>query len=104
MTHHPRLAKSIHDAGWAAFLDTLQSKAESAGPEVVRVPAHHPSQRCSTCWETTPKGLSVGVHICRSCGYSADRDHNSARNILELGLARSRERAGAPPSGPPSHT
>lgn len=85
-----RLAKSVLDAGWSAFLDILTRKAESAGGQVVRVNPRFTSQRCSRCSELVQKSLSVRTHHCPHCGYVADRDVNAALNIL---------RAGAPPSG-----
>jgi putative transposase len=86
--HH--LAKSIHDAGWSAFLDILTDKAERAGHVVIRVPARYTTQKCSGCSEYVQKSLSVRTHICPCCGLVENRDVNAARNIL---------RAGAPPSG-----
>jgi putative transposase len=85
-----RLAKSILDAAWGAFLDILTYKAESAGGQVIRINPHFTTQRCSKCGEYVQKSLSVRTHICPSCGYVADRDVNAAQNIL---------RAGARPSG-----
>ena len=85
-----RLAKSILDAGWSAFLTILTDKAESAGGQVIRINPRFTTQQCSNCGELVPKSLSVRTHICPACGYVADRDHNAAINIL---------RAGAPPSG-----
>jgi putative transposase len=85
-----RLAKSILDAAWGAFLDILTYKAGSAGGQVVRINPRYTTQKCSKCGELVQKSLSVRMHICPSCGYVADRDVNAARNIL---------RAGARPSG-----
>lgn len=85
-----RLAKSILDAGWSAFLTILTDKAESAGGQVIRINPRFTTQKCSNCGELVPKSLSIRTHICPACGCVADRDHNAARNIL---------RAGAPPSG-----
>jgi len=90
MVKNRRLSKSILDAGWASFLNILQSKAESAGSEVRRIDARYTTQRCSNCGELTPKGLSVRTHICQHCSFVLDRDQNAALNIL---------RAGAQPSG-----
>jgi putative transposase len=96
MVHHPRLSKSILDAGWGAFLNILQDKAARAGSELLRVPARSTSQKCSRCNEASPKSLSARTHVCRHCGYVADRDHNAAQNILAAALQL---RAGARPSG-----
>ena len=85
-----RLAKSILDAGWSAFLFILTCKAESAGGQLIRINPRFTTQKCSKCGELVQKSLSVRTHICLSCGYVADRDVNAAQNILQ---------AGAPPSG-----
>jgi putative transposase len=96
MARNRRLAKSISDASWGAFLVILQDKAAGAGHAVVRVPAHGTSQQCSRCRELVPKTLSVRTHVCTTCGYVADRDTNAARNILARGLEL--DTAGAQPS------
>ena len=85
-----RLAKSILDAGWGAFLIILSCKAASAGGQVIRVNPRFTTQQCFKCGELVEKSLSVRTHICPQCGYVADRDINAAQNILK---------AGAPPSG-----
>ncbi|MCG8352175.1 MAG: transposase, partial [Chloroflexales bacterium] len=85
-----RLAKSILDAAWGAFLDILTCKAASAGGQVIRINPRFTTQNCSQCGDLVQKSLSARTHICPSCGYIADRDINAAQNIL---------RAGAPPSG-----
>jgi putative transposase len=84
--HH--LAKSISDAGWAAFRTLLTSKAAYAGKWVIAVPAQYTSQDCSGCGERVPKSLSVRTHVCPSCGLVLDRDENAALNILRAGQAR----------------
>jgi putative transposase len=63
--HH--LAKSLSDAGEAAFRAILESKAAYAGKRVVAVPAHYTSQDCSGCGERVRKSLAVRTHICPSC-------------------------------------
>jgi putative transposase len=40
------LAKSVHDASWAAFLDKISYQAENAGRGFVRVDPRGTSQRC----------------------------------------------------------
>ncbi|WIG57538.1 MAG: Mobile element protein [Ktedonobacterales bacterium] len=92
--HH--LAKSISDAGWAAFRTTLEYKAACAGKRVVALDPKYTSQDCSgmlddgqggktPCAERIQKSLSVRTHICPRCGLILDRDENAARNILRLG-------------------
>ena len=81
-----RLARSVHDAGWAQFVNILASKAEEAGVRVVAVDPANTTQACSSCGAMpgVTKTLSERVHSC-SCGYAADRDVNAAENILALG-------------------
>jgi putative transposase len=83
--HH--LAKSIQDAGWAAFLAILSFKAACAGRSVVAVTPAFTSQICSGCGVVIHKGLSVRWHSCPECGTSLHRDHNAARNIERAGQA-----------------
>lgn len=50
------------------------------------MPPHNTSQNCSNCGEVVKKSLSTRTHSCPHCGHVQDRDHNAARNILEIGL------------------
>jgi putative transposase len=84
--HH--LAKSIADAGWAAFLPILAYKAACAGRQVIAVNPAFTSQTCSGCGVLVSKGLSVRWHSCPDCGTSLHRDQNAARNIERLGQSR----------------
>jgi putative transposase len=88
MVRNHHLAKSIHDAGWAAFLSILAAKAAYAGRRVVAVPPAYTSQTCSGCGVIVQKGLSIRWHSCPDCGTSLHRDHNAARNIERLGQSR----------------
>jgi putative transposase len=78
-------AKSISDAGWAAFLSILAAKAASAGRPAVAVPPAYTSQTCTGCGVLVYKGLSVRWHACPECGTSPRRDHNAAKNREGLG-------------------
>jgi putative transposase len=91
MVRNPHLSKSIADAGWSQFLMILTTKAEEAGLVVVVVNPAGTSQVCSGCGRLVPKTLADRWHICpyEDCGLSLQRDHNSAREILNrAGLAR----------------
>jgi putative transposase len=95
MVRNPHLAKSISDAGWAAFRTILAGKAAYAGKRVIAGPAQYTSQDCSgvladgsRCRQRVAKSLSVRTHVCPSCGLVLDRDENAARNILRAGQAR----------------
>jgi putative transposase len=78
-----RLAKSVHDAGWATLVRLLEEKAERHGRAVVKVSRWFPSsQICSACGvKDGPKPLGVRQWTCGGCGTAHDRDVNAARNI-----------------------
>ena len=40
-------------------------------------------QLCSSGHEVVPKALSERMHVCPPRGYTADRDLNAAKNILD---------------------
>jgi putative transposase len=82
MIRNHRLSRAISDAGWYGFLNTLRTKAESAGCVVVEVDCRGTSQVCSGCGATVRKDLSVRVHACPSCSLVLQRDINAAKNIL----------------------
>jgi putative transposase len=87
MVRNRQLAKSISDAGWAAFRTILEAKAACAGRRVIAVPPHYTSQDCSGCRARVPKSLSIRTHVCATCGLVLDRDENAARNIQWAGQA-----------------
>ncbi len=91
-----RLAKSVHDAGWAQFIRMLEYKAERYGRTLVKIGRFTPtSQTCSTCGVVDgPKPLNVREWTCSACGTVHDRDHNAALNVkTAAGLAVSACRA-----------
>jgi putative transposase len=87
MVKNHRLAKSISDAGWSAFLIILTYKAACAGRRVIAVNPAFTSQNTSGCGVVVAKGLSVRWHRCPDCGTSLHRDHNAARNRERAGQA-----------------
>ena len=88
MQKNRRLAKSISDVAWSLFRHCLKYKAEEAGIGFKAVKPDYTSQDCSACGHREKKTLSDRVHHCKACGYTTDRDHNAAINILTLGLQR----------------
>jgi putative transposase len=86
-----RLAKSVHDAGWASFTAMLEYKAARYGRTFARVDRFFPSTRmCCDCGRINEKmTLNVRAWNC-PCGAAHDRDVNAARNILAAGQAESR--------------
>jgi putative transposase len=87
MVQNHSLAKSISDAGWAAFLTILSFKAACAGRSVIAGNPAFTSQICSGCGVVVSKGLSVRWHRCPDCGTSLHRDHNATKNIERAGQA-----------------
>jgi putative transposase len=99
-----RLAKSIHDAGWSAFLAMLEYKARLYGRTVIRIGRLEPtSQTCSACGARDgPKPLHVRVWHCLACGAWLDRDINAAVNVARaagLAVTACRAQVSPPPSG-----
>lgn len=100
-----RLARSVHDAGWAQLLRLIEEKCQRHGRYFAKTGQWEPtSQVCSACGvKDGKKPLSVREWQCKACGTVHDRDVNAARNILALGQ---RERLNAcrgsvrPGSGP----
>ncbi|NLU84239.1 RNA-guided endonuclease TnpB family protein [Rhodococcus sp. HNM0569] len=84
-----RLAKSVHDAGWAMFTTMLEEKAARYGRTFVKIDRWFPSsQLCSACGVVDgPKPLSIRQWTCAACGAVHDRDLNAAINILAAGRA-----------------
>ncbi|MFD7845324.1 RNA-guided endonuclease InsQ/TnpB family protein [Nocardia sp. NPDC059764] len=84
-----RLAKSVHDAGWAMFVRLLEEKAKRGGRFFGKVDRFYPSsQICAPCGHRDgPKPLSVRVWTCPACGAVLDRDLNAAQNNLAAGRA-----------------
>ncbi|GLW96795.1 transposase [Microtetraspora sp. NBRC 16547] len=83
-----RLAKSVHDAGWSAFVGMLEYKARLYGRAFHRINRWFPSSKlcseCGTVAGTMP--LDVRSWTC-PCGAVHDRDVNAAKNILAAGRA-----------------
>jgi putative transposase len=93
-----RLAKSVHDAGWATFVRLLEQKAAQHGRRVIKIGRWEPtSQTCSACgYRRGPQPLGVRAWACQACGVAHDRDVNAARNILvAAGLAETQNACGA---------
>lgn len=91
-----RLAKSVHDAGWASFTAMLEYKAARYGRTFARVDRFFPSTRmCSDCGRINDKmTLNVRAWDC-PCGSAHDRDVNAAMNVLAAGRAESLNACGA---------
>ncbi|MDR7338400.1 putative transposase [Glycomyces lechevalierae] len=92
-----RLAKSVHDAGWARFTAMLEYKAARRGRELVKTDRFLPSTRtCASCRAVGDrKPLHVRSWTCNHCGVLHDRDVNAAKVILAAGLAERENAYGA---------
>jgi putative transposase len=100
-----RMAKSVHDAGWSAFVAMLEYKARLYGREFHRIGRFTPtSQTCCLCGvKDGPKPLHVRTWQCRSCGAHLDRDINAAVNVARAaGLAVTACRAQVRPEPVPA--
>nr|WP_133995527.1 RNA-guided endonuclease TnpB family protein [Streptomyces sp. 846.5] len=85
-----RMAKSVHDAGWSAFVTMLEYKAIKMGRTFKRIGRFEPtSQVCSQCGvKDGRKPLNVREWTCGACGAVLDRDVNAAVNVAKAaGLA-----------------
>src|SRR5919199_1219120 len=86
LARNSKLAKSIYDVAWSAFITILEAVAVKRGVHVVKVRPHGTSQDCSGCGVKVPKTLSIRTHECHKCGLTMDRDENAAINILHRAL------------------
>jgi putative transposase len=85
MLRNGNLARAAHDVALGLFYEILDYKAFDAGVEIIAVNPRNTSQQCSRCGVKVEKTLSVRVHLCPECGFTADRDVNAALNILSVG-------------------
>ena len=76
------MTNGYNDASLGKLRRRIEDKASSAGREIILVNPNKTSQMCSVCEDIIEKDLSVRKHICPQCGYTADRDVNAAKNIL----------------------
>jgi putative transposase len=82
------LNKAILDQAWFEFRRQLEYKQRWLGGELLAVPAHYSSQRCSCCGTIDKANRqSQAKFECVSCGYQANADVNAANNILAAGYA-----------------
>ena len=85
MVKNKNLSKSIYDAAWTLFFQCCASMvSERDGLHFHQVDPRNTSQTCSCCGQKSAKKLTLRDRTfqCKCCGFTMDRDHNAARNIL----------------------
>ena len=88
MMKNHRLAESIANASWYNFRRMLEYKCAWYDKQLIVVPPHYTSQRCSVCHHGgRKKTLDIRKWTCENCGVTHHRDVNAAQNILNKGLA-----------------
>ncbi|MDX1992962.1 MAG: transposase [bacterium] len=88
MMHNHALAQALGDAALGKFAGFLSTKVEARGGKVQAVGRFYPSSKtCSCCGQVKPElTLAERVFVCPACGFTLDRDHNAAINILNEAL------------------
>lgn len=88
MLRNRKLAKSISDVSWSAFVSKLEYKAKWYGKTIVKISRWFPSsQICSDCGhQDGKKSLETREWTCSVCHNRHDRDINASKNILAEGL------------------
>lgn len=89
MLKNGKLAKSLSDAALGGFLAKLKCKAKALGVKVVEAPQFFASSKiCSHCGHKKRQlSLAARQYHCVSCGFTADRDINAARNLMQYAVA-----------------
>ena len=82
--------KSVHDLGWAYFVNRLKTKAVEQGKIVIEADKWFASSKtCNKCGYVN-KDLTVQDRswICPRCGTEHNRDENAAINLKNIALDR----------------
>jgi putative transposase len=95
LTQNHCLARALADAALGRLLDLLEAKVVSANGQLVKVDRFFPSSKtCANCgYIRADLTLAHRVFECLHCGFTVDRDHNAAMNILREGLRLARTAA-----------
>ena len=80
------LNRTLSTAAPGLFAAELRRQADAHGSSVLTVPAAYTSRQCLQCASRTTRLTRTRVH-CDTCGFTADRDHAAAGNILLKGAA-----------------
>lgn len=86
-----KLARAVADVGMGEFARQMVYKCAWNGTTLVKADRWFPSSKqCSRCGQVkTTLALAERVYRCETCGLAIDQDHNAARNLMQLGTARS---------------
>lgn len=89
MVRNRSLARHVSDVGMAELRRQIHYKTGWNGRRLVTADRWYPSSKtCSDCGAVKAKlRLSERTFTCESCGYTADRDFNAARNLAALAEA-----------------
>lgn len=80
--------RKMADLSLYEFRRQLTYKCEKMGVGLVIVDRFYPStQLCSCCGGRQKLKLDERTYACPDCGFTADRDHNAAMNLVTAGLA-----------------
>ena len=78
--------RKVSDLAFAQFIGILQWVASKRGKQVVFIDRwERTTGKCSHCGHKQKLELEDRVFDCHDCGFTLDRDHNAARNIVEAG-------------------
>lgn len=82
MLRNRKLSKAISDSSMSKFSQILSYKVREQGNEILKLGRFEPSTKeCSCCGSIQPMKLSDRIFVCKSCGFTLDRDLNAAINI-----------------------
>src|SRR5271165_3741141 len=88
MMKNHKLAGAISDASWSELLRQLKYKSEWYGRTFSQIDRFFPSSKtCNGC-QFVLETLSLAIREwgCPNCKQHNKRDHNAAKNILDMGL------------------
>ena len=90
-----RFGKSVADSAHGQFRKMMEYKCLTGDTKLIFPDNKNSTRTCSTCLSLTGPtglaGLKVREWDCGVCGTHHDRDTNSARNALILGVGRTHE-------------
>lgn len=89
MLRNRKLSRAVSDMGFFEFRRQLEYKARLYAAELIVIDRWFPSSKtCSSCQSVKASlALAERTFKCENCGYTIDRDLNSAINIRAAGLA-----------------